>query len=58
LEKDIPRKSGCGVELVERKLPAAEIVAGGRWKKSDEQPSKEMRLHFNQYRDGMQRMKQ
>lgn len=47
----------CGIELVMRKRPAAEIAAGGRWQRTDEQPAREMRLHLNQYRDDMQRMK-
>ena len=48
----------CGIELVVRKRPASEVATGGRREKNDEQPSKEIRLHFNQYRDDMQRMKQ
>lgn len=47
----------CGIELVIRKRPAAEVAAGGRWQRTDKQPSSEVRLHFNQYRDDMQRMK-
>lgn len=47
----------CGIELEMRKRPAAEIAAGGRWQRTDEQPAREMRLHLNQYRDDMQRMK-
>jgi SAM-dependent methyltransferase len=48
----------CGLELIIRKRPAAEIALGGFRKKTDQQPSKEMRLHFNQYQDDMQKMKQ
>lgn len=48
----------CGIELVIRKRPAEEIAKGGYWKKTDIQPSKEIRLHFNQYQDDMQKMKQ
>jgi SAM-dependent methyltransferase len=47
----------CGIELVMRKRPAAEIAAGGRWQRTDEQPAREIRLHLNQYQDDMQRMK-
>jgi SAM-dependent methyltransferase len=47
----------CGIELVIRKRPAKEVAKGGRWQRVDQQPSREMRLHLNQYRDDMQRMK-
>lgn len=48
----------CGIELVIRKRHAAEVVAGGRFERSPTQPEREMRLHFNQYKDDMQMMKQ
>ena len=48
----------CGIEIVIRKRPAAEVVAGGRWVKTTQQPVREMRLHLNQYKDDMQMMKQ
>ncbi len=48
----------CGIELVIRKRPAAEVDAGGRWVRSTQQPDREMRLHLNQYKDDMQMMKQ
>lgn len=48
----------CGIELVIRKRPAAEVQAGGRWAKTAQQPEREMRLHLNQYKDDMQMMKQ
>lgn len=47
----------CGIELVVRKRPAAEIEAGGRWLRTSQQPEREMRLHLNQYKDDMQMMK-
>ena len=47
----------CGIELVIRKRPAAEIEAGGRWVRSNQQPEREMRLHLNQYMDDMQTIK-
>ncbi len=48
----------CGIELVIRKRPAAEVDAGGRWVRTKTQPEREMRLHLNQYKDDMQKMKQ
>lgn len=48
----------CGIELVIRKRPVAEIEAGGRWVRSATQPNREMRLHLNQYKEDMQMMKQ
>lgn len=48
----------CGIELVIRKRPAAEIEAGGRWARTAQQPGREMRRHLNQYKDDMQMMKQ
>jgi hypothetical protein len=47
----------CGIEIVIRKRPAAEVEAGGRWVRSTLQPDREMRLHLNQYKDDMQMMK-
>jgi len=47
----------CGVELIVRKRPAAEVNAGGRLNKSQKQPDREVRLHLNQYRDDMAMMK-
>ena len=46
----------CGIELVVRKRPVAEVVAGGRLP-GDAQPAREMRIHLNQYRDDVARMK-
>ena len=48
----------CGIELVIRKRPAAEVEAGGRWVRTTQQPDREIRLHLNQYKDDMQMMKQ
>jgi SAM-dependent methyltransferase len=48
----------CGIELIIRKRPAAEVDAGGRWVRATTQPVREMRLHLNQYKDDMKMMKQ
>ena len=40
----------CGIEFVVRKRSAAEVAYGGRVR-GDVQPSKEMRIHLNQYGD-------
>lgn len=48
----------CGIELIIRKRPAAEVEAGGRWFRATKQPVREIRLHLNQYKDDMQMMKQ
>jgi SAM-dependent methyltransferase len=48
----------CGIELIIRKRPEAEVAAGGRWVRASQQPQREMRLHLNQYKDDMQMMKQ
>lgn len=48
----------CGIELVIRKRPAAEVEARGRWVRTKQQPEREMRLHLNQYKVDMQMMKQ
>jgi SAM-dependent methyltransferase len=48
----------CGIELIIRKRTHAEVEAGGRWVRPMEMPDREMRLHLNQYKDDMQRMKQ
>jgi SAM-dependent methyltransferase len=47
----------CGIEVVIRKRPMIEVNSGGR-DRNQEQPDLEMRLHLNQYRDDMQKMKQ
>ncbi len=48
----------CGIEMVIRKRPVAELQAGGGWMRTAQQPDREMRLHLNQYRDDVQMMKQ
>lgn len=48
----------CGIEVIIRKRPIAEVEAGGRWGRSAQQPEREVRLHLNQYQDDMQMMKQ
>ncbi|OIR06733.1 hypothetical protein GALL_109810 [mine drainage metagenome] len=48
----------CGIEMVIRKRPEAEMEAGGRWLRSADQPDQELRLHLNQYRDDLQTLKQ
>ena len=47
----------CGIEFVVRKRPAAEVAARGRWQRPAELSDRELRLHFNQYRDDMRAMK-
>ena len=47
----------CGIEVVIRKRPDAEIAAGGRWQRTSTQPDREMRLHLNQYRNDLQTLK-
>jgi SAM-dependent methyltransferase len=47
----------CGIEIIIRKRPAAESVSGGRLAASFTQPSREMRLHLNQYKDDVRLIK-
>lgn len=47
----------CGIELIIRKRPMAEIEAGGRCLKIKNEAKREIRLHLNQYKDDMQMMK-
>jgi SAM-dependent methyltransferase len=47
----------CGIEFVVRKRTSAELIDLGRIPKTGSQPSKEVRLHLNQYREDMQSMK-
>ena len=47
----------CGIEFVVRKRPLVEIDAGGRVASAAQQPSPEMRIHLNQYRDDVQSIK-
>jgi SAM-dependent methyltransferase len=48
----------CGIEVVLRRRLAAERNIGQPLRDSDTQPSRELRLHLNQYRDDLQRLKQ
>ena len=48
----------CGIEFVVRKRPQEEVEARGRWQRPGELGDRELRLHFNQYRQDMQSMKQ
>jgi SAM-dependent methyltransferase len=41
----------CGIEFVIRKRAARELETGGQLRDTVKQPSREMRLHYNQYRD-------
>lgn len=47
----------CGIEFVIRKRTNDEISAGGRWKRPNTQPEREIRLHLNQYRNDIQTLK-
>lgn len=48
----------CGIEIIIRKRPVFEVDAGGCSLNSNAQPSRELRLHLNQYKTDMQMMKQ
>jgi len=47
----------CGIEFVIRKRTESEIQAGGRWKRTNVQPDREIRVHLNQYRDDLGTLK-
>jgi len=47
----------AGIEFVIRKRLASEIADGGRWRRSEQQPEREMRIHLNQYCDDLQTLK-
>lgn len=47
-----------GIELIVRKRTAREIADRGRWRRGDQQPSREIKLHLNQHRDDLQTLKQ
>ena len=47
----------CGIEFVVRKRPQDEVDARGRWQRPAELTDRELRLHYNQYRDDMRAMK-
>lgn len=48
----------CGIEFIVRKRPEAEVHARGRWQRTSEQPSRELRLHLNQHRNDLQTLKE
>jgi SAM-dependent methyltransferase len=48
----------CGIEFVIRKRPAREIDVKGRWERSSEQPSRELRVHLNQHRNDLRSLKE
>jgi SAM-dependent methyltransferase len=39
----------CGIEIILRKRPAAEVDAGGRLPRPEASPPRELRVHLNQY---------
>ena len=47
----------CAIEIIIRKRTDQEVFDKGRWRKPSEQPSKEIKLHLNQYKDDMATMK-
>jgi SAM-dependent methyltransferase len=48
----------CGIEFIVRKRPEAEVHARGRWQRTSEQPSSELRVHLNQHRNDLQTLKE
>ena len=48
----------CAIEFIIRKRTPEEVQAGGRLPRQTGQPSPEMRLHYNQYRDDMNVLKE
>lgn len=47
----------CGIEVILRKRPATEVADRGRWRRSENQPSREMRIHLNQHRNDLKSLK-
>ena len=47
----------CGIEIIIRKRPAAEIEAKGRWQRTEQQPDELLRIHLNQHRNDLQTLK-
>lgn len=47
----------CGIEIILRKREASEIEDLGRWRRSSEQPSREVTIHLNQHRLDLQTLK-
>lgn len=60
---DLPRfdqtltPAECAIEFIVRKRTDQELSEKGRWRRSSEQPTAEIRLHLNQYKDDMVAMK-
>lgn len=48
----------CGIEFVMRKRLPEEVAKGGRYNGENRQPTSEIRLHLNQYRDDINALKQ
>jgi SAM-dependent methyltransferase len=48
----------CGIEFVVRKRPEEETKAKGRWLRTSEQPSRELRIHLNQHRQDLETLKE
>jgi SAM-dependent methyltransferase len=48
----------CAIEFIVRKRSSQEIADRGRWRRADAQPSPDLRLHLNQYRDDVRTLKQ
>lgn len=47
----------CAIEFIIRKRTDEELTDKGRWRRSSTQPSSEIRIHLNQYKDDMVSMK-
>lgn len=47
----------CGIEFIVRKRLPSEVEARGRWQRPATLEDRELRIHFNQYRQDMQSMK-
>lgn len=47
----------CGIEIIVRKRTPEECEAKGKWQRTSGQPSTEMRLHLNQYKDDLASLK-
>lgn len=48
----------CGIEFIVRKRSSDEVGARGRWERSSEQPSRELRIHLNQHRNDLRALKE
>ncbi len=47
----------CSIEFVLRKRTEQEIADRGRWRRTTQQPTEELRVHLNQHRDDLQTLK-